>query len=330
MASRSGHRSAEDDQFLVFSNGTFLEYPAYEKASNGFVRGPKGEKVGRAYNAEVVASEMCKDYINRYAMAFRKMGYRMIGVTANLPVQLAWSRKQSWTWTNKSPGNIHVYAKCYFAEHPDAYEVFSFHREISGGRGRFWIQNVCLQYSLPVAYDKEGDIKEYHGTNTITQYREFHNTGWTSQREAMAEFLKWLGRYQEAFAHQYTRVEWSVEDVDALLAKGEEYLEAKDSIQELTALLPRLAELYSELGYDVDTVWASDGRDDNQAETLRITANNHSVVLSADPRVICHFERDEERLLRLQKLRLQEELHASVKAHGDVRELDESDDDQAQ
>lgn len=318
MAARTGHRSAEEDQMLVFENGTCLEYPAYEKASNGFVRGPKGEKIGRGWEAELKAEEMCKEHINKYILAFKNFGSGFAGVTANMRTKLAWSNRMEWDWTGRAPGNVHIYAKCYFGNHPDAYEVYGFSRTLSGINGRVSVWCRSLQYTNVDAFDSEGFIEKYHDLSSIDSTGQIINTSWMTHRDSLQLLVNLIKEHQTAFEHLYTKVEWST-DLDNVYTKADEYLDSRETMEEISTLLPQLSKLYQELGYQVTTTNASDGRG-GYLPAIHITSGEHTVILSGSPLIQCHFERDEDRLTHLQKLRLEDELRHSVETHGDIRD----------
>lgn len=324
MTTRSGYKSAEDDQFMIFSSGAYLQYPAFEKASNGFVRGPKGERLGRGWEAEEAGANACLDYINKYIETFSKFDHTFVGVTANLEIKLTWTRTCStWQWVDRAPGYITIAAKCYFADHPDAFDVYVFNRPVSYGSGSVSIQKVTQGYRIPDSFDADGKLTKYRIHSDFT-YTEYESTDEVSQRESFQTFLDKINDYETMISTEYVRVEWS-HDLDEFRTKAAEYLDAKDTVDQITQILPQLAALYQELGYRVNTVSSDDSLGD-RVNTLKIKTDEHTITLTPNSaRILCHYERDEEKLVTLRKLRLEDELRNSVEKHGDIRDLEEKD-----
>jgi hypothetical protein len=327
---RSGHESGEEG-FLVFDNGTMLEYPRYSKASNGFVRGPKGEKVGRGSDAEIRAEEMCRDAINRWIEQFQKFGYKFVGTTVPMRLKTRYSsymQRERTDWVKgTSPSDLKVLVKAYWQDAPDTWDLIEINLSISRYRGG----STLTTYRIASVYrptnadpagphrDAEGLITTYLDNTAALSERLFHTQG--NPRDVIIAFSDQLEAIENLVKTNYAKADWS-HDLTNLRETISDFLDAKAVIAKLVPVLEQAAELYGKLGEFVTMERRHDTNGD-EYPVLRIEGSEHTLIISpTEMQPICHYERDEVRLNNLKKQRLEAELLELHNEFGDVRNTD--------
>lgn len=322
-AMRSSYTSAEDGLLMVFSNGTMLEYPRFVRASNGFVRGPKGEQCGRGDKGTEMAKQLCLEHINRYIEQFQKFGHKMVGITAPLDLKMRWNsmREYQWLETEPTPGDIHITAKCYWQDNPDTWEINRWERYAYSSWARITHAKITTPFRRSNSYDDNGLLKKYWEQDNLIAFRS--TPIGTDRQPSLRDSINMLKEDVQTFidTNDYVRVEWKVENIDNLLGRLHKAYEAKEVIERVADLLPEIARFYQELGFKVEAL--SEFGNEGPVSYLQIEADEHIVRLMPDSaRTICKLERDEERLSNIHKMRLAEELRASLETHGDIRNAD--------
>lgn len=338
-----GMKTVGRESSIVFSDGNgtgiLFTYPRYRTSSNGFVRGPHNEQLSRGdqglEEAKAAIIREIQATIDRQA----RLGRTPLGCTD------CFLRYEDMPRTRHEPnvrnGIFQVNLRGYWSqEHQQCWDQVTYVFRMRAGY-------VCERtvYTPPLRTLPFDDVQdaEHAGrytyqphndidpeTGEVTWYtesgtprqikREFRVDLNTTTRQSVdlcwTDFKSVLATFQNEY------LAWECDtNLDALEQLVQGYLDASSIGRALNPVAGPFAEAMQAAGFNVS--W--NFQENTEDFTLRIQLSEHAIVITnnGDPKIVCQFLNDEERLTALRRLRLEQEVIDSRKFLEEHREQEQ-------
>lgn len=305
---------------MVFADGQRIDYPRYRVSANGFIRGPRNEQLGRGKELTGKASEFCREVQQQWMDQFNRFKVGFLGVA--VPTEL-FGLYDSMMRNAKPFANqqLDLVIKAYWRDEPDCYDILQvkltkpyYGEQGSASLNVYHMPLRKLPFAdAPSPFDEFGTIRQMYVpiTNMISWTRSQR----TNLRAAAGHLRGWLDEIEGLLGDQYVSYVCS-QEIPEVKSGIDEWLEGTSVVAAISPHLKEAARLFTEIGYVVE---------DNSTETVvnfKITDGDHEVTITANGlEVTCLFEKDEDRLASLQKMRLKYEYEESLKIHGDLTDV---------
>lgn len=309
------------EAYMVFADGKRVEYPRYRISANGFIRGPRNEQVGRGNNLITNAYDLCRELQQRWFDQFNRFRVGFVGTTVPNELLTVFDRNVRAA-KPFSPDGMSVVVKAYWANEPDCYDIiglgFTKNTWENSASAALTVLHMPLRKlpfeDAPAPYDEFGTItQQYVPIESMITWTRSEKS---NLRSAVQRMRDWVDEIETVLTEQYVNFT-TTQPFDEIRTAMDEFLAGTSVVAEIQPHLKAIALLFQKIGYAVT---------DQSTDTLvkfAVRDNEHEVTFSDNAlQVTCLYEKDEERLTQLQKMRLQAEYEESLKVHGDLTDVD--------